>query len=415
MGRYLDALTAQFDEITEGIEETLNRAADEGRDVTAEEAALVERDQARAEELKKSIEHYAGIEVTRGKVADMRSKLPAGSARTSTTITYQAERKPEEVLREAFPTAGDYLVTAGKALRGDKAAQEKILEVHRATQHQTLADNPGIVPRPIVGPVIDPLIAARPFISSITQQALVAPAFDRPHITQHVAVGKQAQEKQLTESQKLLLGKLPVTASTFAGHVNISRQDIKWSQPGVLQIIAQDFAKIYALETDEDAVVAFVASVLNAPIPVADWTAEAIYAAIYGAAAAAVTAKGPLPDTLWVSPDVWGDLGSLLNGFGVPIFPSMTPGSTTGNPLGLKLVVDPFFVPKTAILGPSSFAEWYEDVDGFLTVEEPDVLGQLVGYAGYGAFLNTAPELFKPLGLPATPLEATAEAPATKK
>jgi hypothetical protein len=62
--------------------------------------------------------------------------------------------------------------------------------------------------------------------------------------------------------------------------------------------------------------------------------------------------------------------------------------------MGLRLVVDPNFAAGTLVMGPSRFAEWYEDVDGLMQVGEPDVLGQLVGYAGYGAFLNVRPEAF---------------------
>jgi hypothetical protein len=56
--------------------------------------------------------------------------------------------------------------------------------------------------------------------------------------------------------------------------------------------------------------------------------------------------------------------------------------------------VDPNFAAGTLVMGPSRFAEWYEDLDGLMQVGEPDVLGQLVGYAGYGAFVNVRPEAF---------------------
>jgi hypothetical protein len=62
--------------------------------------------------------------------------------------------------------------------------------------------------------------------------------------------------------------------------------------------------------------------------------------------------------------------------------------------MGLRLVVDANFAPDTLVVGPSRYAEWYEDVDGLMQVQEPDVLGQLVGYAGYGAFVNVRPEAF---------------------
>jgi hypothetical protein len=53
------------------------------------------------------------------------------------------------------------------------------------------------------------------------------------------------------------------------------------------------------------------------------------------------------------------------------------------------------------ILGPGRYAEWYEDVDGLVSVEEPNLVGLLVGYAGFGAFLNTAPQVFSKFALPA--------------
>jgi hypothetical protein len=51
MGIYLDRLHEQHDEITAGVNDVLNRAADENRDVTDDEAGQVERDRSRLAEL----------------------------------------------------------------------------------------------------------------------------------------------------------------------------------------------------------------------------------------------------------------------------------------------------------------------------------------------------------------------------
>jgi len=412
MGRYLDALTAQFEEITTGIDEILDRAADEGRDVTKDEQELVNRDRTKADELKKSIDYYSELEVTRSKVAEARGRVPQQPRQSSTTVVVEREKDPDKELLDAFPTMGDYIVTVGRALRGDQEAAQLI---ERATAHQTTADNPGLIPRPIVGPVITAVANDRPFISSISQKRLPTGSFDRPVITQHVAIGKQAAEKDLTASQKLIVGKLPVAAATYAGHLNISRQDIKWSQPGIMQIVAEDFVHRYAVETDNDAVDQFVASLTNDPIA-GDLTAAGVTGALFQAASATMlVAEGaPLPDTLWAAPDIWGSLGGLVNNNGTLVFPSVTPTSAAGNVLGIKLVVDPWFPPGTAVVGPARFLEWYEDVDGLMQVAEPDVLGQLVGYAGFGAFLNTKPDLFTPLTLTA-PVEAPALAKTSSK
>lgn len=402
MGAYLDRLNTQYDEILEGIDEILDRAADEEREVNKEEKELVEREKKRAEELKASIEHYSTIETQRAKVAEVRSKVPAAPTvnRSSTKVTEPAPEK----LTDLFSSAGEYATVLHRAThKRDKAAAELI---ERATEHQTTADNPGLIPRPLVGPIITAVGNERPFIQSIKTQSLPTGAFDRPKITQHVAVGKQTAEKAPTDSRKLLVEKLPVAAATYAGHLNVSLQDIKWTQPGVMQVLFEDFGHEYARETDQDAVAQFEASLAGiTPIAIASDDPAAYHEAIFAAAAQIMSSASgaPLPDTIWVAPDVWGKFGSLTGANGNRIFPSVTPTDNTGNPMGLRMVVDPWFTAGTAVMGVSRYLEWYEDVEGFLTVSEPDVLGQLVGYAGFGAFLNTDPSLFVPLTMPAAP------------
>lgn len=403
---YLNRLNAQFDEITAGVAAVLDRAAAEDRDVTDDENKLVERDTARAEDLKKSIEHYSAIEVTRSKVLETRGKVPSQQPARGTT----GPAKDEAKLTDLFPTAGHYITTVARALRGDAAAGELIERsqeiLSRATAHQTTADNPGLIPRPILGPIISLIESNRPFIQSIRPQPLPTGQFDRPKITQHVKVGKQGAEKTLTESRKLLLGKLPVSAATFAGHVNVSRQDIKWTQPGIMDILAQDFALQYALETDADAAAQFLASLTGAPVVVPDWEAASIRTALFEAASVPIQAGqgAAVPDTFWMSVDVWAALGGLVNAFGQPMFPGLNPGNANaGEIAGFKSVVDPWFPAATAVIGRGSLLEWYEDIDGLLQVAEPDVLGQLVGYAGYGAFLNTEPTAYTKLTMPALP------------
>jgi HK97 family phage major capsid protein len=399
MGAYLDRLNQQFDEVRDGISTLIDRAADEKRDVTDDEQKQVDRDKARMAELQTAIAHYSEIDQQAGKVAALRSATPP-------TVTTRVQvTEPEYDIAREFPTVGDYAITVHRAMTmRDPVAREKL---DRATAHQKLADNPGIIPRPVVGSLLNDIDASRPFINSISRKPLPAGAFDRPVITQHVAVDKQAAEKDLTASQKMLIGKLPVVADTFAGHLNISRQDIKWTSPGILSIVFQDFADVYANATDNEACEDFAASVVNTA-PIATWDAAGLYAAIYGAAANSLSTVNSLPDTVWVSPDVWGRLGGVTTGMGQPMFPGMNPGGLSGSPMGFSLVVDKNFPDSTMIQGPSKYAEWYEDVDGLMQVGEPDVLGQLVGYAGFGAFLNVRPETFTKFTVPA-PVVADAQ------
>lgn len=393
---YLDRLHRQAEEITQGIDTLVNRAAEENRDVSDEEQAQVDRDQARLTELQTSIQHYTDLETRQGAIAEMRQRVRPAPQLTRSGPENQGE--PEYQLSDDFPDAGTYAVTLHRAMvLRDPAAREAI---DRATAHQLLADNPGIVPRPVVGSLVNLINSSRPFISSIGTKPLPAGSFDRPTITQHVAVGVQAAEKTLTDSQKLTIGKLPVQAKTFAGHLNISRQDVKWTSPGIMQIVYEDFAAIYAVTTDNDAADSFAGSVTSAAIPVESADYAGVAGALYQGAQAGLAAGSGAHDTLWLSPDVWGALGGATEAQGNPSFPGLSLGSSGGSVMGLRVVVDHNFPAGTMISGPSRFAEWYEDVDGLMQVGEPDVLGQLVGYAGYGAFLNVAPTAFSKYAAP---------------
>jgi hypothetical protein len=395
MGVYLDRLHSQYDEIQTGVTEIANRAAEENRDINDDEQKVIDRDKSRMAELETAITYHTDIESASAKVTGLRERVPA--ARQTTTAA-PAQDDEYDVARE-FSGPGDYAVMLHRAMvTKDPAAVERL---NRATAHQTTSDNPGIIPRPVLGPVINLIDAARPFVNSCARKALPAGSFDRPVITQHVAVDEQAQEKDLTASREVKVGKLPVSAHTFAGHLNISRQDIKWTSPGILNIVFEDFAAVYAIRTCDYASTAFIASVTNAPVAIDTADGPSVTAALYGVAAASLEASNTLPDTLYVSPDVWGSLGGMSNAnSGLPAFPSLSITGTSGNPLGLSLVVDAHFPAGTMIAGPGKFNEFYEDVDGLLQVQEPDVLGQLVGYAGFCAYLNTVPDAFTPLTLP---------------
>src|SRR5262245_54858242 len=172
MGAYLDRLNTQFDEITAGIDALANRAAEDNRDITDDKQKQIDRDRGRLNELEAAIKHYSGLESQAAGVAELRAKT-----RTAPAVARSAApEKPAEYdpLAE-FPTAADYAITVHRAMvKKDPAAIEKL---ERATKHQLLADNPGIVPKPILGPVTNLLDGTRPFINSITRRPLPAPKF----------------------------------------------------------------------------------------------------------------------------------------------------------------------------------------------------------------------------------------------
>jgi len=392
---YSDRLNAEFDEITAGVVTVLERAADEGRELSADETAQIDRDDARRAELQKAIEHYAGITERTDAVGRVRDRVVAMPARTSA----RAPEDAYDIVRE-FPTAGDYAATVHAAwVKKDPAAIEKL---ERATAHQTTADNPGLIPRPIVGPLINGLSRDRPTVGSVANRNAPTGKFDRPRIDQHVDVQKQTAEKAETASREMIIGVLPVSLDTYAGHLNISKQDIRWTQPSILQVVFDDFTRVYARRTNRAAATEFP-TLITATEAIADWTIEGVRAFLTAAQGTIMGTEGEgfQSNTVWMSLDVWQELGGVAwpvtsqPAFNLPLT------GAEGDLLGFRSVLDPDLPTGTLIIGDRTQAEVWEDLEGFLSVDEPSVLGQLVGYAGYMDFVVLDPAAFVKATLPA--------------
>jgi hypothetical protein len=404
MPTYLERQQTRFDELTTLIEETLQRAVDEDRDVTDAEQTEITRAETDREIVQRSIDHAAALSERTSRVAEIIGKIrPVARAATSARDAADGGDAGYDITRE-LPSPGHYASMLHRAtVKRDPAA---IAQLERATAHQTTADNPGIIPRPIVGPVIDRMLQRRPFVASVGVLPAPAGSFDRPRITQQVAVDVQAAEKDLTASQALKAVKMPVSLATYAGHLNISRQDIRWSQPAILDLVYASFTKVYARRTDKAACADFLAAITQT-VPVASLDVAGIDAAL-GAAGTQIGGTDDdmgEPDTLWVSRDVAVRLGGIRNTFGQKLYNIPIVGGTSGELDGLAVVVDGRFPAGTAVIGDSDLVEYWEDLEGFLSVDEPDVLGQLVGYAGYGALCVAEPAGFVKLTIPAPDTE----------
>ena len=132
-------------------------------------------------------------------------------------------------------------------------------------------------------------------------------------MTQNTLVGPQSAEKAELPSRKMTIGKIPVTAVTLGGYVNVSRQNIDWSQPAIMDLVIQDLAGQYAIETEETAVQAFYTGGTAGPTIPATPDGDDVAGALWAAAASVFTAtKGQGRLIAVCSPDVLGILGPLF-------------------------------------------------------------------------------------------------------
>jgi HK97 family phage major capsid protein len=432
---FIERLERQRDGALATIDGILERLNDDDREPTEIEQQTLtdarqtlERSQTQQTEWTELLETRAGGDEIRNRVhgALARSGQAQGARRV--------ERDPAplevgEVWRSAGEYAADFVVAHGHDLGFgsdrdyDRARQrfERAASARLERADQTTADNLGVLPTPILGPVVTFLPTVRPFLGSIAARPMPASGktFSRPVVSQHTTVAPQSTEKTALASQKMTINALQVTKGTYGGTLDISFQDRDWTDPAILQIVFEDLAAEYAFATDAAACTAFKAAVTTT-IALADATQPAAWlGAIYSAAASiAASTANRLPDTLWVSTDVWRALGMLSDTQGRPLFPvlgpinadgTMQPGEWAANPFGLRLIVDNNLGVKTAIVGLSTATEYYEQIGGLVSVTEPSILGYQVAYYGYFAAATPAPSAFRSIVITTMPAAAEVE------
>ena len=300
-----------------------------------------------------------------------------------------------------YRNAGYYITDYCKAQTGNRDARQRLELFMRTADHQLTDDVPGIVPDPIVGPLINRIDTSRPIITAIGTSPLPSWNWHRPRVTQHTEVGLQTDgtsapitQKVELASRKMLIERVPVEASTYGGYVNVARQLIDFADPDAMNLIAGDMAGQYAIATEEVAADA-LAAVATTPVdyPLTPTAAELI-GPIWEAAAAAMTAVPEMGRlVLFVAPDRLSAFGPLF----APVNPQnaqstgFTAGNfrsgNVGNISGIDVVVSKQLDSGEAFMVNTAAVEFYEQVGGQLQVVEPSVLGVQIAYYGYFATL----------------------------
>jgi HK97 family phage major capsid protein len=241
-------LEEELKEKTTFYNSVVERANAANRDLTKEDSDLLVETRGRMQFLTDQLENLLDIEKvsyeSRNRIQDVGREIESLKGRPqSGTVEYRS--------------AGEWALDTYKSHLGDRDATEKLEMYYRAAAHQKTSDNLGVVPDPIVGDVVNFIDAARPLVSALGPRPLPSSTWHRPVVTQHTAVavqgsaGAAADEKTELVSQKMTIGRLTANAVTYGGYVNVSRQNIDFSQPSVMDIIINDLAAQYAIETEQ--------------------------------------------------------------------------------------------------------------------------------------------------------------------
>jgi HK97 family phage prohead protease len=298
-----------------------------------------------------------------------------------------------------LPSASEYVA---KFLAGGAEFAEFNARIRAAAPDVVTTDTPGILPEPIVGPVYNNFRGLRPVIDAIGTKAMPqgGKVFRRPSVTTHTTIGASNGENAALDSGTFVVTDNQVTKGVYGGYVQLSEEDMDWTEPAVLALLLDDMARIYANQTDDVAAAALVSGTSNSNNfteanlgDPTDWVTW-----MYTAASDILSASnGWLPTHLFISPYLWAKLGQLEDGQGRPLFPqvgpmnaygNLAPGTSSAVAFGLSVVVDRNFNTGDMVIGHPDGFEIYEQPKGAISVEAADgSLSRFIKFRGYFATL----------------------------
>lgn len=399
--QYLRRLETELQEKESLVRGIYDRANQTNRDINEEEGLMVAECRSRMEVIKEQMEQAQDV----NRIAyETRAK---GQAVDQAISIMRGKPHQSEV---EYRSAGEYMIDMWHSAQGGREASDRLEVYSRAADHQRTGDSLGVIPDPIVGPVIDFIDAARPLVSTLGVLPLTSATFYRPVVTQHPTVGFQgvsggpSDEKSELDSQKMIINRLTVNAKTLGGYVNVSRQAIDFSSPSALDLVVNGLSQQYAIETE-----ALVGTALNSTTtpaigyganPTGDTVAAAVWEAV-GKVYTAVKGMGKL--AIAISPDVLGVFGPLF----APVNPQNAQSAgfeagrfaqgVMGNISGIPVVMSAGLGAGDAFLFSTAAIEAFEQRVGTLQVVEPSVFGLQVAYAGYFSTLVVNDDAIVPL------------------
>jgi HK97 family phage prohead protease len=312
----------------------------------------------------------------------------------------------------AFHIGGDTFGNMNKAVAEFSAANRTALQA--AAGDVLTTDTPGLLPVPVLGPLVQDLNFLRPTIEAVGARAYPdngqQKTFIRPTITTHTSVASQT-ELGAASATTMVIASNSVSKTTLAGQVTLSVQDIDFTSPAAMQLILNDLMGEYMIASDNLAADNLLTAATSSGVW--DLTVADLLKSVYDSAVDISNGRNWTPTHMFVSPDVWGQLGQLADTTGRPVFPFIGAGLTgqnalgggnatswNGNPLGLQLVVDSNFAEKTMVItrvgqGQGDAYEFYESIRGLMSVEQPSVLGRNMSFHGYVSTFAAIPGMIR--------------------
>jgi HK97 family phage prohead protease len=338
---------------------------------------------------------------------------------TIPTAPIFAQAKKEFVL----PSAGEFMAAyhiGGDTFKNMNAAvadysASKRTALQAAAGDIITTDTPGLLPVPVLLPLVQDLNFLRPVVEAVGARAYPdngqQKTFIRPTITTHTSVAAQANELAAVSATTMVIASNSVSKTTLAGQVTLSAQDISFTSGPAMSLILNDLMGEYMIASDNLAADNLLTAASSSGVW--DGTVADLLKSVYDSAVDISNGRNWTPTHMFVSPDVWGQLGQLADTTGRPVFPFIGAGLTgqnalgsasasswNGNPLGLQLVVDSNFAAKTMVItrvgqGQGDAYEFYESIRGLQSLEAPAVLGRTMSFHGFVSTFAAIPGMIR--------------------
>jgi len=274
------------------------------------------------------------------------SELKAEIVRLSEQIdTFENEVVEEPAL---FSGIGDYAVTMAKAAQGDDDAKHKMEQFADANTTTTGA---GVVPDFLSSEYLSIIASSRAFLGNIPSDPIgnAGMSVVYPKKTSGPSVAVQASEFDAPSSTAMPIGTISVDLLTYAGANSVSQQLIARSQPAFVDILFRELAGQYAQVTDAASIATAVAGAGDTAV-LADLGADAgaTFAAFQLANTAIIAGVREPADTVFLAPDRWAQLNSLVDTDGRPllVFGANGPMNAQGQSQFNTMVDDGGSVPR---------------------------------------------------------------------
>ena len=313
----------------------------------------------------------------------------------------------------AYHIGGDTFANLNKGLQ--EFAQSNRTPLQAAAGDVLSTDTPGLLNVNVLGPLVQDLNFLRPVVEAVGARAYpdggTQKTFIRPTIGTHTSVAAQASELSAVSATTMVINSNSVSKTTLAGQVTLSVQDIDFTSPAAMQLILNDLMGEAMIASDNLAADNLLAAASSSGVW--DGTVTDLLKSVYDSANDISSGRNWLPTHMFVSVDVWSQLGQLIGADGRPVFPLIANGLSgmnalgaasaatwNGNPLGLQLVVDSNFAAKTMVItrvgqGQGDAFEYYEQIRGLQSVEVPSLLGRTMSYHLYASTFAAIPGMIR--------------------